>query len=355
MYFPPSFFDIMVHLPVHLVKQTKLCGPAFLREMYPFERYMRVLKSYVRNRAKPEGSIIECYTTEEVIEFCVDYMSETDPIGVPMSHQEGRLSGVGTIGRKRIVPDQASYAQAHFAVLQYMADVAPYFEEHLAKIRQENLGRSDMSINKEHISWFNEWFKNHITMSTDVPDETLRLLGMGPCWDIDTCQGYNINGYIFYTIKQNDKSTVQNNGVRIDAFQDEVGSDTYYDRIEEIWELNYVKFKVPLFRCRWVNIRTGVKVDKEGFTLVDLTKVGYANEPFVLAKQVEQIFYIKDPANKKLHVVRDGKRRIVGVDNVVDEEEYNQNLRVKPHIDLDDDSEEDVIYAHSDHTEGITV
>nr|AAT58820.1 unknown protein [Oryza sativa Japonica Group] len=337
MFFSLSFFDIMVHLPVHLVKQTKLCGPAFLREMWPFERYMGVLKSYVRNRAKPKGSIIEGYTTEEAIEFCVNYMSDPDPIGVPASRHEGRLSGVGTIGRKRIRPDQASYAQAHYAVLQHMAEVGPYFEEHLAKIRDENLGRSDAWINREHNSRFNEWFKNRVTMSTDVPNEAVQLLGMGPSWTIDTWQGYDINGYTFYTIKQDDKSTVQNSSVRIDAFQDQVGSNTYYGRIEEIWELNYVKFKVPLFRCRWVNPRTGVKADKEGFTLVDLSKVGYADEPFVLAKQVEQIFYIKDHSNKKMHIVRDGKRRIVGIDNVVDEEEYNHNLHVRPHIDLDDD------------------
>nr|ASR75326.1 transposon protein [Oryza rufipogon] len=313
MFFPLSFFDIMVHLPVHLVKQTKLCGPAFLREMWPFERYMGVLKSYVRNRAKPEGSIIEGYTTEEAIEFCVNYMPDADPIGVPASRHEGRLSGVGTIGRKRIRPDQASYAQAHYAVLQHMAEVGPYFEEHLAKIRDENLGRSDAWINREHNSRFNEWFKNRVTMSTDVPNETVQLLGMGPSWTVDTWQGYDINGYTFYTVKQDDKSTVQNSGIRIDAFQDQVGSDTYYGRIEEIWELNYIKFKV------------------------------------------EQIFYIKDPSNKKMHIVRDGKRQIVGVDNVVDEEEYNHNLHVRPHIDLDDDPQEPVAYARLDHTEGITL
>nr|ABA99248.1 transposon protein, putative, CACTA, En/Spm sub-class [Oryza sativa Japonica Group] len=355
MFFPLSFFDIMVHLPVHLVKQTKLCGPAFLREMWPFERYMGVLKSYVRNRAKPEGSIIEGYTTEEAIEFCVNYMSDADPIGVPASRHEGRLSGVGIIGRKRIRPDQASYAQAHYAVLQHMAKVGPYFEEHLAKIRDENLGRSDAWINREHNSRFNEWFKNCVAMSTVVPNETVQLLGMGPSWTIDTWQGYDINGYTFYTVKQDDKSTVQNSGVLIDAFQDQVGSNTYYGRIEEILELNYVKFKVPLFRCRWVNLRTGVKADKEDFTLVDLSKVGYADEPFVLVKQVEQIFYLKDPSNKKMHIVRDGKRRIVGVDNVVDEEEYNHNLHVRPHIDLDDDPQEPLAYARSDHNEGITL
>ena len=44
MYFPPSFFDIMVHVMIHLVREIKECGPAFLRWMYPVERYMGFLK-----------------------------------------------------------------------------------------------------------------------------------------------------------------------------------------------------------------------------------------------------------------------------------------------------------------------
>ncbi|KAL0536463.1 hypothetical protein IC582_025412 [Cucumis melo] len=49
-YFPPSVSTIMVHLVVHLVREVKLCGSVYLRWMYPFERYMKVLKSFVRNR-----------------------------------------------------------------------------------------------------------------------------------------------------------------------------------------------------------------------------------------------------------------------------------------------------------------
>ena len=30
MYFPPSFFDIMVHLIVLLLREIRLCGPVFL-------------------------------------------------------------------------------------------------------------------------------------------------------------------------------------------------------------------------------------------------------------------------------------------------------------------------------------
>ena len=41
MYFPPSCFDIMVHLIVHLVREIRICGPVFLRWMYPIERCMK--------------------------------------------------------------------------------------------------------------------------------------------------------------------------------------------------------------------------------------------------------------------------------------------------------------------------
>ena len=37
-YFPPSFFDIMVYLTVHLGREAHVGGPAHFRWMYPFER-----------------------------------------------------------------------------------------------------------------------------------------------------------------------------------------------------------------------------------------------------------------------------------------------------------------------------
>lgn len=75
----------MVYFHVHLVEKNKVCGLAFLREMYPLERYMGILNSYVRNRSKREGSIIEGHTghtTKEFIDIYIDYMSETNPIRV---------------------------------------------------------------------------------------------------------------------------------------------------------------------------------------------------------------------------------------------------------------------------------
>nr|GEW91570.1 hypothetical protein [Tanacetum cinerariifolium] len=168
MYFPPSFFDVMVHLVPHIVGEIKACGPTFLRNMYPFERYMGFLKGYVRNRYQPEASIIQGYATEEVIEFC----------------------------------------------------------------------------------------------------------------------------------------TNSNSGVTFKAVTPEFSMGDHEAR--------------------------GVKVDDYEFTSDNLSINGYASEPFILAKQANQIFFVEDPSDSRWHIVLHGKRRIVGVENVVDEdkcEKFDEYLR----------------------------
>jgi hypothetical protein len=70
MVFPPAFFDIMIHLPVHLDEEGKVGGPVCYRWMYPVERYPHTVKGYVRNKAQPEGSIAEAYIAEECLTFC---------------------------------------------------------------------------------------------------------------------------------------------------------------------------------------------------------------------------------------------------------------------------------------------
>ena len=119
MIFPPSFFNIMTHLLVHLVKEIGILGSVFLHNMFPFEQFFAVLKKYVCNRARPEGSIAKGYVIEEVIEFYVDYVDELCPIGVPVSRHEGRLIGKDTLGRKSVnASDHATFRKAHLTVLQ---------------------------------------------------------------------------------------------------------------------------------------------------------------------------------------------------------------------------------------------
>jgi hypothetical protein len=115
----------------------------------------------------------------------------------------------------------------------------------------------------------------------------------------------------------------QNSGIRIDAIDKSGNNITYYGFIEEIWEFDYgenIRFLV--FRCQWVKHPNGVTDDNYGLTLVDLTNVGYKDDPWVLAERVAHVFYIDDPMNVKKHIAVSGKQRILGVEGVIDVEDY---------------------------------
>jgi len=353
--FPPSFFNIMTHLLVHLVDEIFILGPVFLHNMFPFERFMGVLKKYVRNRARPEGSMVKGYGTEEVIEFCVDFVPGLKPIGVPQSRHEGRLSGKGTIGAKSMIcMDGHSLTQAHHTVLQNSSLVAPYFEVHKNVLRSKNPGQPESWITKVHMSNFGGWLRSHIMCNSDVDDQLFTLAKL-PASTITTFQAYEINGNTFYTLAQDKKSTNQNSGVRFDAATHNGGKETYYGYIEEIWELDYgATFKVPLYRCKWFKLTGGgVTVDEYGMTIVDFKNLGYLDEPFVLAKDVAQVFYVKDMSSKprkrkekttntscddpKHHIVLSGKRNIVGVEDKTDMSEDYNNFDVIPPFKVNTD------------------
>jgi len=92
-----------------------------------------------------------------------------------------------------------------------------------------------------------------------------------------------------------EKSTVQNYGVTLEAESMQfsiskdtnsvLGSMTYYGFVEEIWEVDYTKFSILVFKCKWIDNKSGVKIDESGFTLVDFQKIGYRDEPFIMVQE----------------------------------------------------------------------
>jgi hypothetical protein len=54
--------------------------------------------------------------------------------------------------------------------------------------------------------------------------------------------------------------------------------------------------------------------------LVDLKNVGHQDDPWILADRVAHIFYVLDAETEK-HVVVSGKQKIIGVENVEDNDE----------------------------------
>ena len=171
----------------------------------PLRKVMGVLKKCIRNWARPEGSITSDYRTEEVIDFCVDFIDDLKPIGVPESWYEGRLSGKGTLGKKsHVCTDDDSFKKAHYAVLQQSSLVDPYIEKHKKIVTSEFPEKSETWITRQQIDTFGSWLRRHLMHNMDI-GEQLFLLSRGPSWNILTYQGYEINGNTFYTAAQDKK------------------------------------------------------------------------------------------------------------------------------------------------------
>ena len=335
MCFPPSFFDIMVHLIVHLVPPIEALGPMYFHEMWTYERFMSILNGYMSNRAHPEGSMIEAYTTEEAIEsggpLCNNLLKDQVSIGLPPLRHEGRLGGRGRMGRKSFIPpDYNIVLEVHYSILQQLIIMDPFTKQHMKELHEENPGCTNDWVHKEHKRRFTAWLKN-----LDMTDEseTIKILASGPSSQVISWQSYDISGFTFSTSFRDTKRMAQNSGVRCEAVDDTTGEETtYFGFIDDIWEVEYgPRLQIPVFRCRWVQDKH-VTVDNYGQRVLDLSKVGYKDDPWILANRAAQVFYVeqilstneKKSTQKPKHVAIPGKQQIVGVDGVMDLEDVNQ-------------------------------
>nr|KYP73946.1 hypothetical protein KK1_006607 [Cajanus cajan] len=139
--FPPSFFDSMEHLPIHLPYEASLGGPVQYRWMYPFERFMGISKRSVKNKARVEGSICAAYLHRETTYFCSRYFNhfmlsttsnrnemvnekENLPPMLSVFNQPGRQSGKELV--KWLIDEQHNSAHVH--VLINCTEVKLYLE-----------------------------------------------------------------------------------------------------------------------------------------------------------------------------------------------------------------------------------
>src|SRR4051812_45290575 len=146
MYFPPAFFDVMVHLCVHIVDDIIDLGPSYLHNMMSFERMNGVIKGFVRNMSRPDGSIVQGYLTQECISFCENYLSNGDDgvpvVGLPVNKHHGRLGGKGhTNGRRELHVDHSDrrndFDRANLVVLQHLDVVDPFMTLHKETIAKK--------------------------------------------------------------------------------------------------------------------------------------------------------------------------------------------------------------------------
>ncbi|KAK1670379.1 hypothetical protein QYE76_058538 [Lolium multiflorum] len=319
----------MVHLLVHIVEDIIQLGPMFLHSMMPFERMNGVIKGYVRNRSRPDGSIAKGFLTEECISFCTSYLEIENPVGLPVNRHLGKLAGWGhRDGSREMHVDFkgriADFERANLVALQHIDVVDPWVVEHKTFIAKtysdQGQQRTDGDIIKEHNSTFTRWFKDKmltypIDEDSSAEEKLIFALSQGAEHNLMTFQAYDINGYTFYTEEKDMKSDYQNSGVTMESYTGDV-KQRYYGKIEEIWELSYAGENVPMFRVRWA--KNVIKEDRHFTTMVIPeaksktagAKVTAKYEPWVLASQVDQCFFITDPQKpSRLSMAGPGGRR----------------------------------------------
>ncbi|XP_073119913.1 uncharacterized protein [Henckelia pumila] len=320
-YFPPSFFDVMVHLTVHLVREVRLCGPICFRWMYPFEICIKVFKSYVGSRKHPEGCIVQRYSAEEAIEFCSEYLNGVDPVGIPQSIRDPNSNVPDFLAcNTPMTVRQSDMLQAHLTVLENTGEVFPYIIEHKTFLKSifPKKEKDERWIQDAHNKRFIDWFRAKVAAEIDSRNggttSTLTWLAHGPRSQVIKYSSYVVNSNLYQTKARDDERLCQNSGVSLVAntmlvisAKDKnplMADVSFYGVIEKIWELDYHQFQVSLFKCAWVaNDKGVINNDECGFTLVNLNKRGHRNDEFVLASQVNQVFYIDDPARKGWSIV----------------------------------------------------
>ncbi|XP_073149750.1 uncharacterized protein [Henckelia pumila] len=232
--FPPSFFDIMIHLTVHLATEVQLVGPVPYRWMYPFERYLGTLKSYVRNRSRPEGSIAEGYLAEECLTFCSLYLADyvetkfnqstrNDDTTIDSTLALDVFTNSGYAIGKAIATkfDDETLKKAHQYVLFNCHHIQSYIQEHREILNLSHSGLPPHQIERMHSESFASWFAKHIeniNLPQDDPvTNDLKSLAGGPNFIGIQYAKFVSNGFRFHTKEVERKRKTHNFGVIVRA------------------------------------------------------------------------------------------------------------------------------------------
>nr|GLL21135.1 uncharacterized protein LOC109179592 [Ipomoea trifida] len=319
--FPPSFFDSMEHLPIHLAYEARIAGPVQYRWMYPFERYLRKLKNNVKNKAKVEGSISNAYLVEEASSFCSYYFEDhvsTKHRNVPrnadnteyVDEQEETLSIFKYPGRAfgkskaRYMTDE-EFKAAQTYVLLNCSEVEPFIEVYTEELKrsQPNISSTtiDGKLENEFANWFNDYAHDP---SNNISNKFIKDLAKGPLRCVNTYSGYYVNGFKFHTIGYGGTKETMNSGVCIKGINYSIDESDYYGRLVEVVQVEYPGLPVKrtiLFKCEWFDPTTvGMKVHSQ-YKLVEVNHKRRFNryEPFVLAMQAAQVYYCTYPSLRR--------------------------------------------------------
>ncbi|KAM0002939.1 hypothetical protein Hdeb2414_s0306g00862161 [Helianthus debilis subsp. tardiflorus] len=178
----------------------------------------------------------------------------------------------------------------------------PYFEEHLQSLQRQHPESSDFSEMQQ--STFPDWFAKRIrdmySLNPPQTNEELYALSCPPDHRVTSYKGYVVNGVKFRVESRDDCKRAQNCGVMVPGVHNDV-EDDYYGYLDEVIELSFIRdFRVILFKRTWFDTDRRRKhvIFEPHFISIDTSRNAYKEDPFILAYQAKQVFFIDDPVKR---------------------------------------------------------
>ncbi|CAL2256194.1 unnamed protein product [Prunus armeniaca] len=253
----------MMHVMVHLPEEALLASPVNYRWMYLIERLLGELKKSVRNRVKPEGSIIEAWVQYESLTFCGMYLKDVDMAFTrPQRNNDGgmrneKLSVFAQSARPFGDPGrEESFSRndmevAHWFVLNNCDEIMAYLYEHEEMMKREH--PSHLVVQK-HRELFPQWFLDSVnklkSSNSPIYSDELYNLAFGPI-RVELFSGCNVNGVKFLGVARDDKLCTQNSDVHVPGGGKSTDID-FYGKLTTVVQLLYKdRYQMIMFKCRW--------------------------------------------------------------------------------------------------------
>ena len=186
-------------------------------------------------------------------------------------------------------------------------------------------------------------------------DSRLKDLALGPNREVHTWPQYHANGYRFHTLDYGSNKVTMNSGVCVKGTNYNDPDSDYFGMLVEVIELEYhnpstKRTRIVLFKCDWFDPQKGHgwKVHNE-YGLVEIHKKRRFQkyEPFILAQQAQQVYYVEYPGKKTkyqmseranwLAVCKVKARSMIESSNVAYQED---EVRHSSNVIIDDNIEE---------------
>ncbi|XP_048599975.1 uncharacterized protein LOC106374078 [Brassica napus] len=212
--FPPSFFDVMQHLLVHLPDEVALGSPVHFRWMYVFERYMYHLKKMVKNKAHIAGSIVAQWINEEISNAFSTFFGHPEIMSIP----EGN-----TVLQTFMMLNCETFTPYERMFEEYMTLSVPDI--------------TPAAMQKAKDTKFAEWCKDYINDATQFYTFSMWMLDFvqGPRRSYRSWPIYHTRGYTFHTHNHGQNKKTQHYGVCVPG----TNETDYYGLIQEIMMVEY--------------------------------------------------------------------------------------------------------------------